>query len=48
MYVFEGMTHKEIARELNVNEGTSKSQLAKARKQLKAKVELLQQKPVKV
>lgn len=48
MYVFEGMTHKEIAEELNINEGTSKSQLAKARKQLKAKVELLQQKPVKV
>ena len=29
LYVMEGMTHKEIADELNISEGTSKSNLAK-------------------
>ena len=48
MYVFDGMTHKEIALDLNVSEGTSKSQLSKARRHLKAKVEELQQKLIKV
>lgn len=42
MYVFEGFTHKEIAQELNISENTSKSQLAKARKNLKNKLERLQ------
>jgi RNA polymerase sigma factor (sigma-70 family) len=31
MYVIEGFSHKEIAETLGVSEGTSKSQLAKAR-----------------
>lgn len=31
LYVIEGMSHKEIAQMLNVSEGTSKSQLSKAR-----------------
>jgi RNA polymerase sigma-70 factor (ECF subfamily) len=31
MYVIEGYSHKEIAESLNITEGTSKSQLAKAR-----------------
>ncbi|ANI90102.1 hypothetical protein A9P82_12900 [Arachidicoccus ginsenosidimutans] len=34
LYVIEGMSHKEIARELNISEGTSKSQLSKARTML--------------
>ena len=48
MYVFDGLTHREIAEELGVSEGTSKSQLAKARKQLKTKVEAFQKKFEKV
>jgi RNA polymerase sigma factor (sigma-70 family) len=39
MFVFEGLTHREIAGELDISEGTSKSQLAKARRQLRTKVE---------
>jgi RNA polymerase sigma factor (sigma-70 family) len=31
LYVVEGYTHDEIAKQLNVSEGTSKSQLSKAR-----------------
>jgi RNA polymerase sigma-70 factor (ECF subfamily) len=31
LYVLEGMTHKEIACLLHISEGTSKSQLSKAR-----------------
>lgn len=31
MYAIEGYSHKEIAKELGINEGTSKSQLARAR-----------------
>ena len=34
LYVIEGYSHKEIAKELNISEGTSKSNLAKARKNL--------------
>jgi RNA polymerase sigma-70 factor (ECF subfamily) len=34
-YVFEGKSHKIISKELNITEGTSRSQLAKARKFLK-------------
>jgi RNA polymerase sigma factor (sigma-70 family) len=34
MYAIEGYSHKEIAEELKINEGTSKSQLARARKYL--------------
>ena len=39
MYVLEGMTHKEIAEILGCSLGTSKSQLSKARKYLRAKIE---------
>lgn len=35
LYVLEGYTHKEIAEELNISEGTSKSQLHKAKQFLK-------------
>jgi len=41
LYVFEGYTHKEISEILNVSENTSKSQLSKARKYLKNKLEEL-------
>jgi RNA polymerase sigma factor (sigma-70 family) len=34
LYIIEGMTHDEISRQLGISEGTSKSNLAKARKQL--------------
>lgn len=35
LYVFEEMTHKEIADTLGINIGTSKSNLAKAKNNLK-------------
>ena len=35
MHVLEGMTHKEIAQRLNISEGTSKSNLSRARKRIK-------------
>ena len=41
LYVFEGYNHKEISEILNVSENTSKSQLSKARKYLKNKLEEL-------
>ncbi len=34
LYVFEELTHKEIAQELNISAGTSKSHLARARKKI--------------
>jgi RNA polymerase sigma-70 factor (ECF subfamily) len=34
LFVLEEMTHREISRLLNISEGTSKSQLSKARKML--------------
>lgn len=34
LYVIDGFTHKEIAEELGISSGTSKSQLARARKLL--------------
>lgn len=34
LYAVEGFSHKEIAAQLNISEGTSKSQLARARKHL--------------
>lgn len=39
MYVIEGYSHKEIAERLGIAEGTSKSQLAKAKSILRKKVE---------
>lgn len=38
LYVIEGYKHEEIAQMLNIHEGTSKSNLAKARKHLQAKL----------
>ena len=35
LYIMEGMTHKEIANELDISEGTSKSNLAKAKANVK-------------
>ncbi|MEA3495487.1 MAG: sigma-70 family RNA polymerase sigma factor [Bacteroidota bacterium] len=35
LYVIEGFSHKEIAEKLQINEGTSKSQLFKAKQKLK-------------
>lgn len=39
LYAIEGYTHQEIADSLDINIGTSKSQLSKARKMLKAHLE---------
>ena len=39
MHVIEGYSHKEIADILGINEGTSKSQLARAKGVLKKSVE---------
>lgn len=41
MYVLEGYSHKEIAAELNISVGTSKSQLSKARNALQQKIKIL-------
>ena len=45
MYIVDGFTHQEIADELKINIGTSKSNLAKAKQKLKkmllAKIEKL-------
>jgi len=38
LYAIEGFTHKEIAKSLNISEGTSKSQLARARKIIQGKI----------
>lgn len=42
MYVIDGYSHSEIAKELDISESTSRSQLAKARKTLRNQVEILQ------
>lgn len=39
LYVIEGYSHKEIAEMLNINEGTSKSQLARSKLALRKLVE---------
>ncbi len=41
MYAIEGYKHQEIASLLNINEGTSKSQLFKARKMLQQEIKKL-------
>jgi RNA polymerase sigma factor (sigma-70 family) len=41
MYVLEGFSHKEISEKLNITEGTSKSQLFKAKNLLKLTLELI-------
>lgn len=42
LYVIDGYSHKEIAEMLNITDGTSKSNLARARMILKEKIESLQ------
>ena len=42
LFAIEGYSHREIAAQLNISEGTSKSQFARARKQLQEKVLALQ------
>jgi RNA polymerase sigma-70 factor (ECF subfamily) len=39
LYVMEGYQHQEIAEQLGISEGTSKSNLFKAKKILKEKIE---------
>jgi RNA polymerase sigma-70 factor (ECF subfamily) len=41
LFVLEGLRHSEIAKLLNIDEGTSRSQLAKAKKQLQKKVKFV-------
>lgn len=47
LHVVEGYTHPEIAKKLGISEGTSKSNLAKARVKLKAMLQLLDEKKSK-
>ena len=42
LYVIEGYSHQEIGQMLNISEGTSKSQLARAKGILKNRIEKLQ------
>lgn len=42
LYVLDGYSHKEISEVLEISEGTSKSNLARARKILKNKIEVSQ------
>lgn len=42
MYAIEGYTHKEISEALNISEGTSKSQLSRARAWLKGKIKIME------
>lgn len=44
MYAIEGYKHHEIAKHLDISEGTSKSQLSKARKLLQKKIKELNSK----
>jgi RNA polymerase sigma factor (sigma-70 family) len=39
MYVLDGFTHQEIAEKLSISAGTSKSQLARAKKKLKQELQ---------
>jgi RNA polymerase sigma-70 factor (ECF subfamily) len=41
LYVIEGYSHQEIAERLNISVGTSKSQLSKAKKALRKKIEII-------
>lgn len=43
LYVMDGHSHKEIGKILHINQGTSKSNLARARMILKEKIELSQE-----
>ena len=42
LYVLDSYSHKEISKMLNISEGTSKSNLSRARKKLKIALETLQ------
>jgi len=44
MYVLDGYSHKEVSKELGISEGTSKSNLSRARAILKKRIEQDQQK----
>lgn len=48
LYVMEGFTHKEIASQLNITEGTSKSNLAKAKIRLQKMIAVVDTHKVKV
>ena len=39
LYVIDGLSHQEIAQEMSITQGTSKSNLARAREILKRKVQ---------
>lgn len=41
LYAIEGYSHKEISEKLNIKEGTSKSNLSRAREILKEKIKVL-------
>jgi RNA polymerase sigma factor (sigma-70 family) len=41
LYAIEGYSHKEIADQLNITEGTSKSQLARARQTLQESIKVM-------
>jgi len=41
LFVIDGLSHREIAEKLNISEGTSKSNLSKARAKLKCKLQIL-------
>ena len=45
LYVLDGYSHKEISKALKISEGTSKSNLSRARGILKLKIESKQQEP---
>ncbi|MEQ9218532.1 MAG: sigma-70 family RNA polymerase sigma factor [Cyclobacteriaceae bacterium] len=47
LYAIEGYNHKEIAKMLEINENTSKSQLSRARKHLQNRLEALQKAEIK-
>jgi len=46
LYVLDGYSHKEVSSLLEISEGTSKSNLARARQILKDKIELTQNNPM--
>lgn len=49
LYVIEGYTHKEIAKTLKISEGTSKSQLSKAKAMLKKRLgEFMKQESIRL
>jgi RNA polymerase sigma-70 factor (ECF subfamily) len=48
LYVFEEMTHKEIAQELGITEGTSKSDLSRARGILQNKINTITKRVFKI